>query len=446
MSQMPRSAEPLAGPPGGERPPGEVLWSDRLRAGLGRNRRMVVTTLAVLVVLAAVREITHANDLSSPGTFGAALALAVPILLAGLGGLYSERSGVVNIGLEGMMILGTWFGAWAGWKFGPWWGVGLGMVGGGLGGLLHAVATVTFGIDQVISGVAINILAAGLARFLSVVAYPLGSGGSATQSPNVPGNIPTATLPVLAGGTIFGWHSPDLFGWLYAKHWFLISDTAGLLKGLTSDISWITIIALLLVPISFFVLWKTTFGLRVRSVGEHPVAAESLGVPVYTMKYIAVAISGCLAGLGGVALVLGSASAGIYREGQTAGRGFIGLAALIAGNWRPGGVAAAAALFGYADALRLRPGNSVHALILFAGILLAAGAVVFMLRRRQRGAMIMLAVAAGVFLWYSLTSGVPDQFVSFTPHLITLIVLSFASQRLRPPAADGKPYRKGQSV
>jgi simple sugar transport system permease protein len=109
-------------------------------------------------------------------------------------------------------------------------------------------------------------------------------------------------------------------------------------------------------------------------------------------------------------------------------------------------VAAAAGLFGYADALRLRPGNSVHALILFAGILMAVAAVVLMLRRRQQSAVIMLAVAGGVFLWYALTSGVPDQFVSFTPHLVTLIVLSFASQRLRPPAADGKPYRKGQAT
>src|SRR5205823_2435946 len=159
----------------------------RLFGPVARSQRAVVAAIAVLVLVSFVREVTGASDLTSPGTFGAALALAVPILLAGLGGLFSERAGVVNIGLEGMMILGTWFGAWAGWKYGPWAGVVVGTLGASLGGLLHAVATVTFGIDQVISGVAINILAAGLARFLSVVAFPLGSGGSATQSPQVTG-------------------------------------------------------------------------------------------------------------------------------------------------------------------------------------------------------------------------------------------------------------------
>jgi ABC-type uncharacterized transport system permease subunit len=444
---------PLAGPEQREpgvrtrSPGGAVGLADRLSGVEARRRRALVAGFLVLVLLAFVRQVTNVNDLTSPGTFGAALALGVPILLAGLGGLYSERAGIVNIGLEGMMILGTWFGAWAGWKYGPWWGVVLGTLGGGLGGLLHAVATVTFGIDQVISGVAINILAAGLARFLSVVAFPLGSGGSATQSPNVPGDIPTATLPILAGGKVFGWHSPDLFGGLASKHWFLVSDAAGALKGVTADISWITVIAVLLVPITFFVLWRTTFGLRVRSVGEHPMAAESLGVPVYTMKYVAVVLSGCLAGLGGVALVLGSASAGIYREGQTAGRGFIGLAALIFGNWRPGGVGAAATLFGYASALQLRSHDAVHALLLFVGIVV--GLLVLWRAVRRRGGWssgVIAGVAVGALVWYFASDSIPQQFVPFTPHLTTLIVLSLASQRLRPPAADGRPYRKGQAT
>src|SRR3989449_5429529 len=174
-----------------------------------RGNRAYVFAAISFLVLVVVERTTNAQELTSSGTSGAALRLAIPILLAGLGGLWAERAGVVNIGLEGMMILGTWFGAWAGWKYGVWWGVIAGTLGGGLGGLLHAVATVTFGIDQIISGVAINILAGGLARFLSVVAFPLGSGGSATQSPQVTGNIPTASLPILAGGKIFGWHSPD---------------------------------------------------------------------------------------------------------------------------------------------------------------------------------------------------------------------------------------------
>jgi ABC-type uncharacterized transport system permease subunit len=164
------------------------------------------------------------------------------------------------------------------------------------------------------------------------------------------------------------------------------------------------------------------------------------------MKYVAVAVSGALAGLGGVALVLGSASAGIYREGQTAGRGFIGLAALIFGNWRPGGVGAAAGLFGYASALQLRSVKAVHALLLFVGIAVALVAVWMALRKRSKWSGPIGAVAVGAFVWFFASNSIPQQFVPFTPHLTTLIVLSLASQRLRPPAADGKPYRKGQAT
>jgi simple sugar transport system permease protein len=237
-----------------------------------------------ITLLSIVREISGASDLTSSGTFSAALRLAVPIGLAGLGAIYSERAGVVNIGLEGMMILGTWFGAWAGWLWGAWWGVLAGVIGGALGGLLHALATVTFGVDHVVSGVAINILAAGVARFLSVVAYTGSSGGGATQSPQIKGKIGALNIPFLAGGDLFGWRSPNAFGWLEKRRWFLISDLAGFLRGATGNLSWLTVIAILLVPISVWVLWRTAFGLRLRSVGEHPQAAESLGVAVYAMK------------------------------------------------------------------------------------------------------------------------------------------------------------------
>jgi simple sugar transport system permease protein len=419
--------------------------ADRIRQGgtkLARWQVVAVGALAVLGMLSLVRVVTGANDLTSPGTFGAVLVLAMPIMLAGLGGLYSERTGVVNIGLEGMMILGTWFGAWAGWKYGVWWGVVLGTLGGGLGGLLHAVATVTFGIDHIVSGVAINILAAGLARFLSVVAYPLGSGGSATQSPQVTGTLPNLTVPVLAGGKVFGWRSPDFFGWLSQQHWFLVSDVAGLLKGLTGDIAWLTVIALAIVPLTYWFLWKTTLGLRMRSVGENPVAAESLGVPVYTMKYIGVVISGCLAGLGGAFLVL--ESAGIYREGQTGGRGYIGLAALIFGNYRPGGIAGAAGLFGYAQALQLRSDKAIHALLLFVTLALAIVGVWLVIRGSRWGAGILIATAAGALSWFVTSDTIAGEFVYMTPYVVTLLVLSLASQQLRVPAADGKRYRKGQ--
>lgn len=415
-------------------------------AGKGRRleaRRLVYLLGLVVLLLSAVRWITGANDLTSSGTYGTALRLAVPILLAGLGGLYAERTGVVNIGLEGMMILGTWFGAWAGVEYGVWWGVVLGIVGGALGGLVHAVATITFGVNQIVSGVAINILAAGVARFLSVIAFT-GQGGGATQSPQIPTRLPHVTVPVLAGGEVFGWQSPDALGWLERKRWFAISDTSALFRGFMDDLSILTVITLLLVPVTFFFLWRTRLGLRMRSAGEHPEAAESLGVPVYTMKYLGVLISGALAGLAGAFLVL--EAAGIYREGQTGGRGFIGLAAMIFGNWRPTGVAAAAGLFGYTDALNLRSAPAVHALVLFAAIALAALGAWYLYRRRFTGAAIAVVIGGLALLWYGVTDSVPRQFVSSAPYVATLIVLAVASQRLRPPAADGLPYRRGQQT
>jgi simple sugar transport system permease protein len=343
-----------------------------------------------------------------------------------------------------MMILGTWFGAWAGWKWGPWYGVVVGTAGGAMGGLLHAVATVTFGVDHVVSGVAINILALGAARFLSVIAYPASTGGSATQSPQVQGTVFHFTMPFLAGGPIFGVHrTSDLFGWLEGRHWFLLSDAGGLLKGLLFNLSALTIIAVLLVPLSFWWFWRTRLGLRMRSVGENPIAADSLGIRVYTMKYIGVTVSGALAGLGGVFLVL--EAAGIYREGQTGGRGYIGLASLVFGNWRPGGVAAAAGLFGYANALQLRSDPAIHALILFITIGLAGGALWFAYRRHWLGAPVMLGLAGAAFAWWVISSHVPAQLVGTAPYVVTLVVLSIASQRLRPPKWDGRPYRKGQA-
>jgi general nucleoside transport system permease protein len=261
-----------------------------------------------------------------------------------------------------MMVLGTWFGAWAGWQYGPWWGVALGVLGGALGGLIHAIATVTFGVDHIISGVAINILATGVARYLSVITYDQASGGGASQSPAIKGGIDEVNLPVLAGGDLFGWKSPDLFGWIERRRWFLISDIGGLLRGFTGELSWLTLLAVALVPLSFWFLWRTRLGLRLRSVGEHPAAAESLGVRVYSMKYLGVITSGAFAGLAGAFLVI--EFAGIYREGQTGGRGFIGLATMIFGNWRPAGVAAGAGLFGFADALQLRNDATVHAMLL----------------------------------------------------------------------------------
>ncbi|MCU1375102.1 MAG: transporter permease [Actinomycetia bacterium] len=406
-----------------------------------RIPRAVVVVGGALLLLAVVRVLTGADDLTSAGTFSAALRLAVPIALVALGGVFCERAGVVNIGLEGMMILGTWFGAYGGVRFGPWWGVLLGILGGSLGGLLHAVATVTFNVDHVISGVAINILGAAVARYLSVLAYTGNStivGGGATQSPTIKGRIGHLDLPFLSGG----WGTPDVLGHLARWRWFLVSDVAAVLRALTGDLSILTVVTFGLFAFSVWVLWHTALGLRLRSVGEHPAAAESLGVDVYRMKYLGVIISGALAGFGGAFLVI--ELTGVYHEGQTGGQGFIGLAAVIFGNWRPVGAAAGALLFGFAEAQQLRSAPAVHALLLFVALAAALGAILAIYRRQTVRALVMAVTAAGFGLWFATSDTVPTQFISFTPHITTLLVLAFAAQRLRPPAADGLPYRKGE--
>jgi simple sugar transport system permease protein len=334
-----------------------------------------------------------------------------------------------------MMILGTWGAGWAGYQWG--WGGAVvgGVLFGALGGLLHAVATVTFGVDHVVSGVAINILAGGVVRFLSETLYVDNpAGGGVTQSPALSSRPPSVSLPLLSSG-------PDWLGALESHHWFLVSDLAGLLRGITHEVGVLTIVAVLLIPASYLLLWRTAFGLRLRSCGENPAAADSLGVPVYRLKYIAVVISGALAGLGGVFLVF---VANLYREGQTNGRGFIGLAALIFGNWRPGGLAAGAGLFGYADALQLRSRTGVVALLLLVALLLVGVAVVQAVRGKLVQAVLAGVFAVASFVGYLLIDELPEGIVSFTPHLTTLLVLSLASQRLRMPKADGLVYRRGE--
>jgi general nucleoside transport system permease protein len=416
-------------------PPSRGPITDLLTGG-GPVRRALWLALGGLVLFSIVRAISGENALTSSSTMSAALLLAVPIGLAALGGLFSERAGVVNIGLEGMMILGTWGAGFAGYQWG--WGAALvgGVLFGALGGLLHALATVTFGVDHVVSGVAINILAMGVARFLSELFYTDNpAGGGVTQSPPVSSKPPSFSLPVLSSG-------PDVLGDLESKHWFLLSDVAGVLRGVTSGVAIVTVLAVLLIPASYLLLWRTSFGLRLRSCGENPAAADSLGVPVYRFKYIAVVISGGLAGLGGVFLVF---IAGIYRENQTNGRGYIGLAALIFGNWRPGGLAAGAGLFGFSDALQLRSRTAVVALLLLVALLLAVLAIRQVLRQQLLAGGIAAVVAVAAFVGFLTIDVLPPGIVSFTPHLTTLLVLSLASQRLRMPQADGLVYRRGES-
>ncbi|WP_222269218.1 ABC transporter permease [Modestobacter marinus] len=406
----------------------------RLR-GLAGARRVWLGVAVLLVLISVVRVVSGEDALTSSSTFSAALLLTAPILLVALGGLYAERAGVVNIGLEGMMILGTWGAGYAGYQWGWQAAIVGGLLFGALGGLLHAVATVTFGVDHVISGVAINILAAGVVRFLSESVYTgRDDGAGITQSPGMASRPPSFSVPVLSSG-------PDLLGELEELHWFLISDLAGVLRGFTTGVGVLTLIAVLLVPATYLLLWRTAFGLRLRSCGENPAAADSLGVAVYRIKYIAVIISGALAGLGGVVLVF---IANIYREGQTNGRGFIGLAALIFGNWRPGGLTGGALLFGFADGLQLRSRSAVVALLLLVAVLLVAICIWQLARRRVVQGVLALVFAAAALVGYLTIEELPTGIVSFTPHLVTLLVLSLASQRLRMPKADGLVYRRGE--
>ncbi len=393
--------------------------------------RALSLAIAVLAVLSVTRVISGAQDLTSSGTAGAALRLAVPIMLAGLAGLWSERAGVVNIGLEGMMVLGTWCAAYGAMEFGAWAGIAAGVLGGALGGALHALATVTFGVDHIVSGVALNLLGPGVARFLSSLLFTGTEGGGVTQSPQVP-QPGKFTVPGVADGLRS----------LEGQKIFLVSDGAGVLGGLVTEVSWATVLAVLLIPASIYVLWRTRFGLRLRSCGENPYAAESLGVNVLLYKYLAVIISGGLAGLGGAFLSL--VASNYYREAQTGGRGFIGLAAMIFGNWRPGGLAVGAGLFGFTDALQLRQGEtSVHALFLALAIGLGLFGVFLVVRKRAVAGVASLVIAAGALALYTLTDTVPQQFTTATPYVTTLLVLALASQRLRMPAADGIVYRKG---
>ncbi|MBJ7358921.1 ABC transporter permease [Nocardioides sp.] len=393
---------------------------------------LVYAALMAVFVLSVLEVVTGANDLASSGTISATLIATMPIMLAGLGGLWSERAGVVNIGLEGMMILGTYGAGYFGYHYGAWAGVVGAIFMGMLGGLIHAIATVVFGVDHIISGVAINIIALGAVQYLAALTFADLPGGGTTQSPKIP-DVPTLTIGPL---------SDALFD-VEKKDWFFVSELAAIGRSLVNNLSFLVIIALLLLVLTWWVLWRTPFGLRLRACGESPAAAESLGVKVLRYKFVAVLISGGLAGLAGGILAMVASSN--YRDGQTGGRGYIGLAAMIFGNWRPGGLLTGSGLFGYTQTLGLRPGDSVKALLL-AGAVLAVAAAYLQARRGSRVSAIVMAVV-GVFLGvvYFVVDTVPNDFSGMTPYVITLLVLAFASQRLRMPAADGQIYRKGSA-
>ena len=394
--------------------------------------RLGLFLLAGLTALSLARTFAQTGDLTSTGTIGAAVGLAVPIGLAGLGGIWSERSGIANIGLEGMMILGTFGAGWAGYQWGPWAGVIAAVVYGALGAFIFAIVTVSFGVDQIIAGTAINILGFGLTQFLAKLAFTNAPGGGQTQSPPV-NQLPAFTLAAIA----------DPLSEIQKRGIFLISDAAGLLSGFFFEVSVITLIAISLFVVTAFLLWRTSFGLRLRSAGENPWAAETLGVNVYKYKYIAVTVSGALAGLAGAYLAI--VGTNVYREGQTAGRGYIGLATMIFGNWRPGGTAAGAAIFGYIDALQLRSKDNVSGLALLGAIILIAIAISMLVRGMRATGLSLGLLGAALLSAFLLTTNMPTEVAVVAPYVTTLLVLATAAQNLRPPTADGIPYRRGEA-
>ena len=295
--------------------------------------------------------------------FAAMLRFATPLAFAALGGMFSERSGVVNIGLEGMMLMGAFFGILAADKLDSWWlGLLVGIASGGVAALVHAVFSIHLRADQIVGGTAINLLAVGLTGYLFIDIY--GTEGTPTDIQS----IPNVHLGFLGDGFV-----GDVFGRLNLMIW----------------------IAIVLVPLTWAIMFKTPIGLRIRACGEHPRAADTVGINVYAVRYGAVTLSGMLAAAGGAYLSIGFVNS--FNENMTAGRGFIALAALIFGNWRPFGAAAACLLFGFSSALAQRlPEYSQSASVLFQAL----------------------------------------------PYVLTLIAVAGVIGRSIPPAAVGRPYQK----
>jgi ABC-type uncharacterized transport system permease subunit len=260
-------------------------------------------------------------DIINVGLFAATLRMATPLIFASLGGIFSERAGIINIALEGMMITGAFSGVLVTYSLGnPWLGVCAAILAGGLLGLVHGILTIKFAGDQIVSGTGINIFALGFTAYMSQVVW-----GSRGASQSVQG-LGTAPIPFLSDvpliGEIIGKQSPLVY------------------------------VALIAVVASYIILFKTPLGLRMRAVGEHPGAADTTGIKVYRTKYLCVIISGMLSGMGGAFLSLGHLS--LFVNGMTGGRGFIALAAMILGGWSPFGAFGASLLFGFADALQMR--------------------------------------------------------------------------------------------
>jgi simple sugar transport system permease protein len=339
-----------------------------------RRVNLALIGVAVIFVMAFLTWAARAGSLSLVSLLQSSLLRAVPIALAALSGVLCERSAVINIAIEGMMLTGAFVAALMGsvgsnvleWSFVASQGLGLlsAILSGALLGLLLAVLSVRFKIDQIISGTAINILATGVTSFLS--ARILSQFGFL----NNPGILPPVPIPLLS--------RIPLVGPVFFTQNVLVYVLFFLLAGI------------------HVMLWYTVWGLRTRAVGEHPRAADTLGIDVFQNRYVNVTAGGMVAGLAGAFLILGSV--GRFDELMTAGKGFIGLAAMIFGNWTAFGAFGAATIFGFADALQTR-----------------------------------LAI---------LEVPIPSQFLLMTPYLVTIIVLAGVVGEANPPAADGEPYEK----
>jgi simple sugar transport system permease protein len=319
---------------------------------------------AALGVLSTHSSTANLETVFSASLIASMLVFATPLTFGAIGGMFSERSGVVNIALEGMMLMGAFFGIYGADKTGSWFlGVVIGALAGGLLALVHAFFSVTLRADQIVSGVALNFLALGITGYFFNQLY---HGGSIPA--NIP-RIPNVSIPWVKDQSFIG----PAFGDLNLMIW----------------------VAIALVPLSYVIVFKTAIGLRIRACGEHPRAADTVGIDVYAVRYASVIVSGMLAALGGAFLSVGFV--GTFTENMTAGRGFIALAALIFGNWKPFGAFGAACLFGLSTALAFQlPVYSSSAATLF----------------------------------------------QILPYVLTLVAVAGVIGRTIPPAADGRPYKK----
>ena len=308
------------------------------------------------------------KDVLTAGVLASTLRFATPLAFAAMGGIFSERSGVVNIGLEGMMLTGAFFAVWGSIWSGSWLvGLLMAMLFGGLLALVHGFFSIHLRADQIVSGFAVNLLALGLTGYLFSAIYP---GGIPTGDVS---RVPNLALGFLGDVPGVGDFLRDVFGGLSLLVWLMF----------------------LVVILAYVVLFKTPIGLRIRSVGEHPRAADTVGISVYSVRYAAVVTSGVLAALGGAFLSIGFT--GTFSENMTSGRGFIALAAVIFGKWRPGWSFVATLLFGFGFALAIP---------------------------LQREA------------------GISENLVSTFPYVLTLVAVAGLIGRSIPPVAIGRPYVK----